>query len=78
MGLRNFFSRSSDPEPGETIEVVDDSGETVEATYQGKGKHAQGRVIVHYTKGRYEGLGQYVERARMVGKKAEPQPKDEY
>ena len=78
MGLRSFFSRSSDPEPGETIAVLDDSGETVEATFEGKGKHAGGRVVVTYTEGRYEGMGQYVERERIVGKKAAPQPKDAY
>ena len=85
MGFLNFFSRPSDPEPGETIEVLDDSGDTVEATFEGKGKHAQGRVIVHYTEGRYEGMGQYyegmgqyVERERIVSRKAAPQPKDEY
>lgn len=80
MGLLGFLRGSSNDEPqlGETIEVVDDSGETVEATFEGKGKHAQGRVVVHYTEGRYEGMGQYVERERIVGKKAAPQPKDEY
>ena len=76
MGLLRFFSRSSDPEPGETIEVLDDSGDSVEATYEGK--HAGGRVVVTYTEGRYEGMGQYVERERIVGKKAAPQPKDAY
>jgi len=78
MGLRSLFSRSSDPEPGDTIEVLDDSDDTVEATYEGKGKRSGGRVVVTYTEGRYEGMGQYVERERIVSKKAEPQPKDEY
>ena len=32
MGLRSLFSRSSDLEPGDIIEVLDDSGDTVEAT----------------------------------------------
>jgi len=35
-------------------------------------------VVVIYTEGRYEGMGQYVERERIVSKKAEPQPKDEW
>ena len=35
MGLRSFFSRSDDLAPGDTIEVLDDSGETVEATRRG-------------------------------------------
>ncbi len=78
MGLRSLFSRSSDLESGDTVEVLDDSGDTVEATYEGKGKHAGGRVVVTYTEGRYEGMGQYVERERIVGKKPEPQPKDEH
>ena len=59
-------------QPGDTIEVLDDSGDTVEATYESKGKHAGGRVVVTYTQGRYTGVGQYVERERIVGKKAEP------
>jgi hypothetical protein len=33
---------------------------------------------VTYAEGRYEGMGQYVERERIVSKKAEPQPKDEW
>jgi hypothetical protein len=78
MGLRSLFSRSSDLEPGDTIEVLDESGDTVEATYEGKGKRSGGRVVVTYSEGRYEGMGQYVERERIVSKKAEPQPKDEY
>ena len=78
MGLLNLFSRSSDPEPGETIEVIDDSGETVDATFAGKGRHAGGRVMVHYTEGLYEGMGQYIERERIVGRKTAPQPQDEY
>jgi hypothetical protein len=78
MGLLRFFSRSSVASPGDTIEVLDDSGDTVEAIYEGKGKHAGGRVVVTYTEGRYEGMGQYVERERIVGKKAAPQPKDAY
>ena len=78
MGLLSFFSKSSDPGPGETIEVIDESGDTVEATFEGKGKHAGGRVVVTYTEGRYEGMGQYVERERIVRKKAEPQPKEAY
>jgi hypothetical protein len=78
MGLLSFFSKSSAASPGDTVEVLDESGETVEATYQGKGKHAGGRVVVTSTEGRYEGMGQYVERERIVRKKAEPQPKDEY
>ena len=78
MGLRSLFSRSSDLAPGDTVEVLNDSGETVEATFEGKGKHAGGRVVVTYTQGRYEGMGQYVEREHIVGKKAAPQPKDEW
>ena len=78
MGLRSLFSRSSDLEPGDTIEVLDESGDTVEATFEGKGRHAGGRVVVTYSEGRYEGMGQYVERERIVRKKAEPQPKDEW
>ena len=78
MGLLSFFSKSSDPEPGETIEVIDESGDTVEATFEGRGKHTGGRVVVTYTEGRYEGMGQYVERERIVRKKAEPQPKEAY
>jgi len=73
MELRNLFSRSGDLAPGDTVEVLDDSGETVEAIY--KGKHAGGRIVVTYTQGRYTGMGQYVERERivgLVGKKAEP------
>ena len=35
MGLRSFFSRSSDLEPGDTIEVLNDSGEVVLATRHG-------------------------------------------
>jgi hypothetical protein len=35
MGLRSLFSRSSDLEPGDTIEVLDESGDTVEATRRG-------------------------------------------
>ena len=35
MGLLSFFSRSSDLEPGDTIEVLDESGDTVEATRRG-------------------------------------------
>src|SRR5258708_14223381 len=73
MELRHLFSRSGDLAPGDTVEVLDDSGDTVEATY--KGKHAGGRVVVTYTQGRYTGMGQYVERERIVGpvgKKAEP------
>ena len=35
MGLRSLFSRSSDLEPGDIIEVLDDSGDTVEATRRG-------------------------------------------
>ena len=60
-------------QPGDTIVILNDSGDTVEATY--KGKHAGGRVVVTYTQGRYTGMGQYVERERIVGpvgKKAEP------
>ena len=75
MGLRSLFSRSSDLEPGDTIEVIDESGDTVEATF---GKHAGGRVVVTSTEGRYEGMGQYVERERIVRKKAEPQPNEAY
>ena len=78
MGLLSFFSRSSDLEPGDTIEVLDESGDTVEATFEGKGRHAGGRVVVTSTEGHYEGMGQYVERERIVRKKAEPQPKDEW
>ncbi len=78
LGLRSLFSRSSDLEPGDTVEVLGDSGETVEATYEGKGKRSGGRVVVTYTEGRYEGMGQYVERRRIVSKKAEPQPKEAY
>ncbi len=73
MELRHLFSRSGDLAPGDTVEVLDDSGETVEAIY--KGKHAGGRIVVTYTQGRYTGMGQYVERERivgLVGKKAEP------
>jgi hypothetical protein len=77
MGLRSFFSRSGDLGPGDTIEVLDDSGDTVEATYKGKGKRAGGRVVVTYTEERYEGMGQYVERERIAGKKPEPQTRDE-
>src|SRR5258708_5229409 len=62
MGLRSLFSRSGDLAPGDTVE----------ATYEGKGKHAGGRVVVTYTQGRYKGMGQYVERERIVGKKAKP------
>ncbi len=58
--------------PGDVIEVRDDTGEVVLATYKGKGKHARGQVVVTYTQGRYTGMGQYVERERIVGKKAEP------
>jgi len=72
MELRNLFSRPGDLAPGDTIEVLDDSGNVVEATYESKGKHAGGRVVVTYTQGRYTGMGQYVERERIVGKKAEP------
>ena len=68
MSLLSFLRGSSHDEL--------QSGDTVEATY--KGKHAGGRVVVTYTQGRYEGMGQYVERGRIVGKKAEPQPKDEF
>jgi hypothetical protein len=78
MGLLSLFSKSSAASPGETLEVIDDSGDTVEATFEGKGTYAGGRVVVTYTEGRYEGMGQYVERERIVRKKAEPQPKDEY
>jgi len=78
MGLLGFFSRSSAASPGETLEVIDESGDTVEATFEGKGKHAGGRVVVTSTEGRYEGIGQYVERERIVRKKAEPQPKEAY
>jgi hypothetical protein len=35
MGLRSLFSRSSDLEPGDTVEVLDDSGDTVETTRRG-------------------------------------------
>ena len=35
MRLRSLFSRSSDLEPGDTIEVLDESGDTVEATRRG-------------------------------------------
>ena len=73
MELGNLFSRSGDLAPGDTVEVLDDSGDSVEATY--KGKHAGGRVVVTYTQGRYAGMGQYIERERivgLVGKKAEP------
>ena len=35
MGLRSLFSRSSDLEPGDIIEVLDESGDTVEATRRG-------------------------------------------
>jgi hypothetical protein len=35
MGLRSLFSRSSDLESGDTVEVLDDSGDTVEATRRG-------------------------------------------
>ena len=42
MGLRSLFSRSSDLEPGDTIEVLDESGDTVEATRRG----ARGSVRV--------------------------------
>ena len=62
-------------QPGNTIEVLDDTGEVTLATYKGKGKQAGGRVVVTYTQGRYTGMGQYVERERIVGpvgKKAEP------
>ena len=58
--------------PGDVIEVRDDTGEVVLATYKGKGKHARGQVVVTYTQVRYTGMGQYVERERIVGKKAEP------
>jgi len=80
MSLLSFLRGSSHDElqSGDTIAVLDDSGDTVEATYEGKGKHAGGRVVVTYIEGRYEGMGQYVERERIVGKKAEPQPKDEF
>ena len=62
-------------QPGDTIKVLDDTGEVTLATYKGKGKYAGGRVVVTYTQGRYTGMGQYVERERIVGpvgKKAEP------
>ncbi len=61
--------------PGDDIKVLDDSGEVVLATYEGRGKHARGCVVVTYTQGRYIGMGQYVSRERivgLVGKKAEP------
>jgi hypothetical protein len=67
MGLRSFFSRSDDLAPGDTIEVLDDSGETVEATFK---RNAGRRVVVTYTQGRYTGMGQYIERERIVAKKA--------
>jgi TusA-related sulfurtransferase len=70
MGLLSFFSRSSDLEPGDTIEVLDESGDTVEAIR--RGARASMQVVVTSTEGRYEGMGQYVERERMVSKKAEP------
>ena len=35
MGLLSFFSKSSDLEPGDAIEVLDESGDTVEAIRRG-------------------------------------------
>ena len=35
MGLCSLFSRSSDLEPGDIIEVLDESDDTVEATRRG-------------------------------------------
>ena len=43
MGLRSLFSRSSDLEPGDIIEVLDDSSDTVEATR--RGARASVRVV---------------------------------
>ena len=69
MELRNLFSRSGDLAPGDTVEVLNDSGETVEAIYKGKGKHAGGRIGVTYTQGRYTGMGQYVQRLCGPGRR---------
>ena len=77
MNLLRFLNGLPDDglHSGDDIEVLDDSGEVVHATYKGKGKHARGHVVVTYTQGRYTGIDQYVERERVVGlvdKQAEP------